>query len=246
MSFSALRFVVVSAVAVVAAGVIGASLALSGVLSRPEAIDYVAFAQTSDEREAEAHSCVDGPIVVALPAGQRVLVVAQSEDAAWVGVRNPASVSETLWLPQSAVTLDTSDALDDSLPVGGGCPTVTITRDVAAPTVEAPTPSTPDTSAPTLGAATATPDPIGCVPPDPIATISVTASDNTGVASVAISWSGADSGQATMTRSGSSWTYSFDPPDTTFGSVDFRLIARDAAGNVSAESAVSVFVDCVL
>jgi Bacterial Ig-like domain len=245
MSFSALRFVIVSAIAVVAAGAIGVVLALSGTFSRPEVIDYVAIAQTSDDREAAAHSCVDGPIVAALPAGQRVLVVAQSADAAWVGVRNPVSVDETLWLPQSAVTLDSGE-LDGSWPVGGGCPTVVVTRDVTAPVVVVPPASTMDTTAPTLGSATATPDPVGCVPPDPIATVTVTASDDNAVTSVAISWTGAAVGQASMGGSGASWTYAFDPPDTTFGSVTFHIVARDAAGNVSTESAVSVFVDCVL
>jgi hypothetical protein len=50
-----------------------------------------------------------------------------------------------------------------------------------------------------------------------------------------------------MSNGGSTWTFTFDatgPGDR--GDVTFSMVASDAAGNRSAASTVSVFVDCLI
>ncbi len=269
---SAARLWVLSAVGVVAAGAVGATLALTGVVHNPT-LDAPFTEAVVDSRMASASACAGGPVVATLHAGQRVLVVENSADGGWVGVRNPSNPSQTLWLEQAVVTPDDADSSAVVLPVGGKCPTTSIEVGFADAESEPGTPSTPenpgvdkpgddkpatdpgsppaaDTAKPKLSAPKAQPDLIACsdgYPYPTSSTISVTAQDNVAVTRVDISWTGSYSGSSTMSGNGSTWKFTFDatgPGDR--GDVNFSMVARDAAGNRSAASTVSVFVDCLI
>jgi hypothetical protein len=71
-------------------------------------------------------------------------------------------------------------------------------------------------------------------------TISAVVTDDTGVASVAISWKGVLNGSASMTGD---WSYELTvPAGTPAGSLEFTVVATDAAGNTSAPYVFSVNV----
>lgn len=238
-----------AALAVVGAGAAGTALALTGIIANPQ----VAVAQLTEARAADAYDCVDGSPVAALPAGQRVVVTARSDDSAWFGLSNPGDPVETVWLPARLLTFD--DAADPALPVGGACPTVAVIPDAVEPQPEqttdpvGPAPVTPDTAAPQLSGASASPAAIACdtgYGKPTTSTISVTATDNRGIVSVTATWSGWESGQAAMTASGSTYSFVYDPADSGVpGTVTVQITARDAAGNVSAAASTAVSVDCL-
>jgi hypothetical protein len=193
-----------------------------------------------------------------------VLAVSRSEDSAYLGVRSPFDRAETVWLPVSAVDLDESQSAISSLEVGG-CPVPVVTVSApsappSAPPVETtrpappsnpqpPQPPAPDTTPPTLGTPSGAQS-LGCTPgygskPDST-TVSIPASDDRGVAGVTITWNGADSGSGQMTKSGSTWTFGYNPPDITLGNVVFTMVARDAAGNPSVPKTFTVTVECLI
>lgn len=236
--------------AIVGAVAIGATLALTGVISRPEVIDPLSTSSI-DARTANAYDCVGGAVVSTLDAGQRVLVVSRSADGEWVGVRNPGATAQTVWLPVPVLTLDEGDALADDMPVGGECATSTITLDaetVVPDETEAPSGPGAGTTAPTLGALSVSPTPVGCDHgfANTIAQLSVTASNAT---AVSLTWSGSYTGSAAMQGSGSTWSFTFDAAGPGYnyrGDTVFTAIATDAAGNQSAASSATLFIDCVV
>jgi hypothetical protein len=119
---------------------------------------------------------------------------------------------------------------------------------VAAPSSSPAVPAS-DSTAPVLATPSASPVPLACygAPYSTSTTLSVAASDDTAVTGVDVVWTGAYSGQASMTLTGSTWTYLFDvSTGVTRGDVTFTMTARDAAGNRSSPVAVTVFVDCVV
>jgi hypothetical protein len=134
-------------------------------------------------------------------------------------------------------------------PVETPSPTPTPTPTPTATATEAPAPPpapAADTTAPSLGAASASP--AGDIyaadsdaPYCPISSVvSVSASDNVGVAGVRVTWSGAESGSADLSV-GSSWSFTFNPAQATpDGVVTFTLVARDAAGNTSAPATTTL------
>ncbi len=132
--------------------------------------------------------------------------------------------------------------------VASPTPTVTPTRTatptpsptptpVVTPTVEPEPEPEPDTTAPVIVSAAS--DPIyGANGSMPI--ISAVVTDDTGVASVAISWKGVLNGSASMTGD---WSYALTvPPGTPAGALEFTVVAMDAAGNTSAPYVFSVNV----
>ena len=252
-----------SVVGVIAAGAVGATVALTGVITRPSVVAPLTSA-TIDSRTVNGYACIDGPAVATLDAGQRVLVVAQSADSNWVGVRNPNNVAQTVWLEQPLVTLDVAASLPETIPVGGACPVVTAEL-LAAPQPSAeptapgttapepgpvnPAPPARDTIAPSLSSPTVQPVRLGCDPGSGPGNgiVTVAASDNVAVIAVQISWTGPYTGSASMTPNGSSWRYTFDAHNLEpfgRGDVSFVMVAVDAAGNRSAPSTTSVFIDC--
>ncbi len=259
-----LKSLLFAALAVTVAGGAGVALGLSGLVSSPSIPAGIA---PVDARTTPAASCAGGPTVAFLDSGDRVVAVARSDDGDWIGVHS-ASSPRTLWVPLAVVTPDDGEPALGALPAGGVCPEVVVVA--TGPTAEpAPEPvdtepvdpgpdpgadpdpgPAPDTTAPTLGSASVNPTTIGCAPlivdPDvTTATISVSASDDRGVASVRISWSGADSGSAQMSKSGSTWSYVYNPSDSTSGAVSFSMQATDTSGNTSAPRGASVTVQCL-
>ncbi len=234
---------------VVVAAVVGGSLGPLGVLGRitDEIGPPVPVFAIVGDSDAAALECVGGDLATRIPAGTRVLAVARTEDLAYLGVRNPLATAATVWVANAAVVQDEGqDAA--SLPVGGACPDVQtlVVAPTDAPVPPAPTPTpgptqppnpppTPgDSTAPSVLQVGAGPSPT--FNSDPI-TVSVVASDNVGVASVAISWTGPTSGSGSMQQSGGQWifVYSVPNPNTTNnGNFVFTVQAFDAAGNASA------------
>jgi hypothetical protein len=74
---------------------------------------------------------------------------------------------------------------------------------------------------------------------DPV-TISITASDNVGIDTVLISWSGQFSGSNTMSPVGGQWRFTLTPTDAASGTITFTMRARDGAGNLSAPKFIVV------
>lgn len=214
---------------VVVVGLVGGGVGVSG-LAGAATDETVVVGHTSVlDAVVDAGSCPGGPVVRTLSADTRVLAVARTEDSVYLGVRNPDDVAATIWVPASVVVADAGQDLA-GLPVGEACPTGTLAPLIVVIPVEPPK----DTTAPKVTAISNTPAPFYNAEKT---VVTVTATDNRGVASVQLSWSGAASGAVTMTPSGSTWTYTFSsaaPP----GPLTFTAQAVDAAGNRSPASSV--------
>ncbi|CAN5341782.1 hypothetical protein BH11ACT4_BH11ACT4_15640 [soil metagenome] len=245
---------------IVVAGIVGGATGASGLAGHPQVQQAIAGTSGAIAQHAAADACVDGPVAAELPAGERVLATARSEDSAWLGVRNPVTLLDTVWLPAGVVTVDDGQPAVASLPVGGACPTAAVAVD-PPPVVAAPvappssdsgssdggssggggTPAGPsDGQAPTVTGVSATPT---TVYNNQTAVVHASVSDNVGVSSVSISWSGAVSGSGSMSGSGGAWIFNFSSNDgapSSFGSVTFQVVAYDAAGNSSAPASVTI------
>lgn len=252
--------------------IVGAVVGVSGVFGSLQTADSASAPAFGVSQVAAGLDCPAGSPVVVFQPGDRVLAVARSADSAYLGVRSPADRSDTVWIALGELELDPGQASVSELEVGG-CPvpqvSVTPTAEPeVTPAPDAPVPPqppapnppdppnlpqppAPDTTSPTLGAPSGV-TPIGCSPPGvTTSAISITATDNKAVTGVAISWSaqfGLDSGAGQMTKSGSTWTFTYDPPDQfgSGGDVTFTMVARDAAGNHSAPKSYIVHVNCLI
>jgi len=225
--------------AIVALGLVGGVLGVTGVVGHP--IDSVTVSTSSIlmPPTVQASSCPDGPVVASVERGSRVVALARSANGAQVQVRNPSDVSQLVWIPVGELVSDSGQNPVAGLPVGPSCPTVTVAQ---APVVVTPvTPTKPtkpkDTTKPTIGKPTAT---FG----NCHTTISVTASDNVGVTSVSISWTGTNTGSGSMSPVGGHWEYvtnGFHDGNNTFS-----VTAHDAAGNASPTGSVTTMLQCVV
>jgi hypothetical protein len=232
---------------VVVVGLVGGGVGVSG-LAGAATDEVVVVGHTSVlDAVVDAGSCPGGPVVRTLSADTRVLAVARSEDSVYLGVRNPDDVAATIWVPASVVVPDAGqDAA--GLPVGEACPTGTLAPliVVVVPVETTAEPSVPpsaqpsDTIKPTLGVPTATPTMIYNTENSAIA---VTATDNVGVTGVKVTWTGpaSSSGEATLIKG--QWKLTFDPDNFLNGKYTLTLVARDAAGNLSAPRTVDVYHD---
>lgn len=120
-------------------------------------------------------------------------------------------------------------------------PSPTPTPSITPPPVEPPPPPPPpaDTTPPFIAAISAAPDTVYSAN-GTSTTITVAASDDVGVAGVAISWAGVHAGSASMQPG---WTYVYTVPQgTPTGSITFTVQAVDAAGNVGDAKSVVVTV----
>jgi hypothetical protein len=240
---------------ILVAGVVGGTLGLTGVFGHPTSTRAVVTSDASVARSAVAYACPGGPAIDTLEAGDRVLAMQRSADSAFLGVRDPLNLGRLLWVRLADVSIDADQAGVATLPTGT-CPDVSVIlmpptsqggaagTAPAQPSGPAPAePPAPDTTSPNLGAPTAG-TPIVCLlgsNPPHSDTISVTASDNVDVSSVSISWTGKATGSAAMSRSGSTWSYTYTVlSSTAFGTVTFQLQARDAAGNLSSPANLSI------
>ena len=243
--------------AIVVAATVGGTLGLIGVFGHPTTSRIVLSSDASLNVTAPAYNCPGGELVTNLQAHDKVLAVKRSTDSDYLGVRDPLNLGRVVWVRAADVSVNAHQAAIATLPVGS-CPQIQgilmpptnqgDTTPVAPTNPTKPTqpvkPPAPDTTAPTLGTPTAaTPTVCNAIGSGPFNdTISVTASDNVGVTSVAISWSGATSSSSVaMTPSGSSWSYVYKTGTSTAdGTVTFQVQARDAAGNLSSPTKVSV------
>lgn len=239
---------------IVVAGAVGTGGGVAGLAGHPRVEEVLSGSSGAIVQHVSAARCVNGPIVAQLRAGERVLATARSEDSAWLGVRNPVTLLDTVWLPAGAVTVDDGQADLASLPVGGACPTSTVAVD-PPPVVAAPvappgsgggnpgggggSPAAPDTTAPSIGQGSASPNPIhqNGFSPDR-STVTVSASDNVGVTSVTATWAAFGpnpGGSASLSPSGNSWSFVFGPAASAGATyqVPITITARDAAGNQS-------------
>jgi hypothetical protein len=242
---------------VVVAGLVGGGLGAAGVFGpEPDHVAVVGATSVLDSR-ASAAICPGGAAIDTLPAGTRVLALERSDDAAFLGVRDPHDFSRVLWLDRADVVVDAG--LDvASLPVGDECPTVVALEPEPDPEPQpqpqpepgpqpGPQPQPqpqpqPVNQPPTISAAGASPNPVWCTTPT---TVTVQASDDVAVTGVTLSWSGFESNNKAMTKSGSSWTYSFTPGNAGLGAdLTFTAIASDGA-LTSAPRQFVLHVDCL-
>ncbi|HYQ64972.1 sigma-70 family RNA polymerase sigma factor [Actinophytocola sp.] len=115
-------------------------------------------------------------------------------------------------------------------------PVTTTTNVVQPPPPPPPPPPSGDTTPPVVTSASAEPTTIYatyCQQSPASSSVQATASDDVGVTSVTLTWSGkAGSGSAAMSRDGDTW-YSGMGDFANPGDVSWRVIATDAAGNTS-------------
>jgi hypothetical protein len=243
---------------VLVAGIVGTTLGLTGVFGVPTEEVSVLPSTASVVEIAPAYSCPGGPQVGQLRGGDRVVAVQRSDDAAYLGVRDPWNVGTVLWVTASAVVVDAGEPAISTLPVGA-CPEATVQYGDPTPTAEpteepgpqpgppAPQPPgpTPDTTAPSITQYGGSPSQICADPQSGWATsttVSAVASDNVGVSGVRMTWSQFGGGSAELSLSGGTWRANYDPPSGSQGMITFQLVARDAAGNLSAPRNVAVQV----
>ncbi|MBX3091736.1 MAG: hypothetical protein KF801_04425 [Cryobacterium sp.] len=223
---------------VLVTGIAGGALGLTGMFGH--AVDDVAVVghTTVLNGRASLSSCPGGPVIGTIGSGTRVLVV-ERFDSGSVGIRNPADFSSVAWLEPGDVTIDADQPSIADLPLGASCPIAIVATpkpsNSAKPTKPTPPPVAKDTTAPVLGKPKATPSIVYVTTPS---VITVTASDNVGVVSVKITWTGEYSGSGYMTKIGGVWKYTFTPPSNDSGFITFSLRATDAAGNHSQKKTV--------
>ena len=235
----------------------GVGVGVSGVISHPKQHVVSIGALSSEAKTTTGYSCPAGAAIAVLDRGVRVLAQERNADSTWVSVRNPRDTTQQVWVPVGMVVVDADQGPITDLPLGAGCPTISLVPD--APVVVTPTepskpskpanPSTPDTTSPAISQVTSS-TPSVCKydnspPYADKATITATASDNVGVTGATISWSGVQtSGPVAMQGSGGTWTFVYNPPSSSpGGNVTFSVQVRDAAGNVSPAKTVVVAID---
>jgi len=216
---------------------------VTGVVGHPVSNVTVAHAGSIVVQTVDATSCPGGPVIAAIPRGSHVLALARSADGTAVQVRNPANTPQKVWIGVGILKANPGQPAVSTLPVGDACPVLTVIQ--PAPVVVTPvTPVTPgkpkpakDTTPPSEGKPTATF--ANCH-----TTISVIASDNVGVSSVSISWTGNNTGSGSMSPVGGHWEYTtngFHDGNTTFA-----VTAHDAAGNASPTNSVTTSLQCLI
>jgi hypothetical protein len=245
---------------IVLAGVGGTALGASGVIAGEPREILAGYTAVLDD-SAPAASCPGGPVIDELFAGDRVLAIARSEDSGYLGVRDPNDFARTLWFDRAVVVVDAGQADVDSLPIEA-CPvaTVEVIEPTPVPTEESEPepgpvppapgpPPPPDTTPPSILQQGASPSTVYgnqgmCDANTPLVTTiaAYVVSDNVAVTGVSATWSAAGGGSANLVLSGSEWSFEYDPPSNFNGIVNFSLVARDAAGNLSAAKIVGVQV----
>jgi hypothetical protein len=231
--------------AIVVLGLVGGALGVAGAFGHPTDV-VLQSALSVPASGVSAASCPGANGTVPLAGGEHVYAVLRTADSGFIGLRDPSDVSTTVWVPSSALV----KADFSSLPIGGcGTPSIVPVPVVVAPPVVTPgkptKPGAPkDTTAPTVGTPTADNTAnLNCH-----ARVTVTASDNIGVSSVSISWTGTNHGSGNMSATGGHWEYQFqgDMSNTFSGSTTFTVVAHDAAGNASSpKSSAPFFITCI-
>lgn len=244
------------------AGIVGGVLGGFGLFGHPIAPVSLSVVSVGDQM-VPGLDCPGGAAAASFQPGERVLAVARSADSSYLGLRDPADRSRTVWVSTSSVVRDPHEKAVSSLPVGG-CPAPTTSvvpptprpgHSVATPPtkpVKPPTKPTPpkgDTTKPQIAAKAPQPGTIygyhpvqECSPGT--STIVVVASDNVGVTSVTATSSFSAAVITRISVSGNVYTYTVHAvyatpnPDTH---IPVTFTARDAAGN-HASTSVSIIL----
>jgi hypothetical protein len=204
--------------------------------------------------------------VAQLDAGARVLAVFRSEDGAFLAVRNPAALPTTVWIAAGSAEVDSgqdvsalpvADCVEGEELVAEPSPVPSETAPAPVETTEAPDnggndnpPPPPDTTKPTINVGGWTPGneicPIG-YGRDEAATITVSASDNSGGVSVSGSTATSNVYVSGPSISGNSFTFTVTHNRPSNANVTVVFVATDSAGNTAqANSPVLItWWDCV-
>ena len=228
--------------AIVVAGLLGGALGVTGAVGHPIEKVTVAESTVLTARTVDATSCPGGPVVASVARGSRVVALARSADSAAVQVRNPIDVRQQVWIPAAVLVSDSGESAVASLPVGDGCPSISVAQAPVSPIVpmtpvaptkpKAPAPApVPDTTKPVFGAITfANTD--TC---NPVVTAQI--SDNVAVTSATIKWDHPANSTGSMALSGgSAWKATLTLPTGYGAIVNVSIAARDAAGNTTIAS----------
>jgi hypothetical protein len=230
--------------------IVGAAVGASGVFGSLQPAGSAPAPGLSVSQFTSGLDCPGGSAVVSFRPGDRVLAVARSDDSAYLAVRSPFDRADTVWLPVAAVDVDEGEPAVFSLEVGG-CPepVVTVAEPSMPPTPTKPAPTKPPSDpnppapvdhAPVVQSVSVSDDHIYS---GESTTISAVATDDHGVDTVLISWSGAESsGQQAMTKVGGHWEFVYHE-NGHFGTVTFTVRAVDTANKTSAPKSVNVLVE---
>lgn len=218
------------------------------------------------------YDCPDGAIAGGVYAGDRVYVTGRDEGGGWYEVRDPRDQSRVVWVPAGAVDPDqvvdvpVRECAEPVELVPGDESTTTTTTQPGSPTTVETTdggggqgqgtttvPSTvPDAVKPTLGQPGRSPSQIfdsGCGAAfAQTSNISVTATDNVAVTQVTGTYSGLGGSPLSFTKGGgNTWTATFGPFTGLAlmyeQNITITIVARDAAGNTSNPTQISVEVN---
>ena len=232
-------------------GLVGGGIGLSGIAGH--ATDTVVeFGAIGVSKTTPAFSCPGGAEITSLNRGERVLALGRNDDASWVSVRDPRSLGTTVWVPVGLVVVDDGEGAITDLPLGDPCPTISLPPGDApvAPPAEPDAPQPGPAPAPAPAPAADTTPPViavGAFSPNPVygtqanqgacptsTTVTVTATDNVGVASVTGATTAGPAGaQITqVSHSGSSWVFKYQIDYEGGNSAAIvGFTAKDAAGN---------------
>jgi RNA polymerase sigma factor (sigma-70 family) len=146
----------------------------------------------------------------------------------------------------TTTTDEPADAVDPGNPGDPDGP-VTTTRRPADPQDPPGSPDPPDppgdTAPPSVLRDTADPQVVDVAPCNGMSRVSATITDNVGVTSATLSWTGdGGSGSAGMGHDGDSWFASMGPFSST-GSVSWTITATDAAGNTASGGGGKISVE---
>ena len=219
------------------AGIVGGALGFTGVFGHPVDTAIVSSITSPAGEGADASSCPGGAATLHLSGGQAVFAVARTDDAGFIGIRNPYDTSATVWVPKGRLTASDFSALPVS-----GCGTAIVAPEPVAEVPVAPaTPVEPDSPPPPPPADTTAPT-IGTpviANSNCYAKVTVSASDNVGVTSVTISLSGSATASGSMSFVGGQWQYEYYGNLFSTMPLTATVVAHDGAGNSSPPASTS-------
>lgn len=231
--------------------VVGGAL---GFTALKPADDNTGFGATVEVQQYSLYDCPGGaPTGIAYP-GDRVYVTGRDDSGGWLEVRDPRNQGSTLWVPSAAVDPDNvidvpvHDCIEEVELIAVDATTTTTLVPETTTTTTLPG----DTQKPVLGKGTRTQAEIfdikhlgGC---STQSVITVQAVDNVGVTRVTGTYEASLLGSPLTFVHGAdnTWTATFGPFSSLASgydqNVEISIVARDAAGNTSTATVVSVRV----
>jgi hypothetical protein len=241
---------------VVVAGLVGTGVGITGTAGAPAA-EVVQLTVLAVDATTNAYDCPSGTAVSQFSANERALVVARSEDSAWLGVRDSYDYSRTVWLPASVVSVDPGQGDVESVAVQD-CAVPDVVVNVPAPVVtEAAPPPKPAPVAtdakPQITGITQTQTTIhqtGALPDRSV--VAIAATDDKSVSSVLATWPaspGITAGSVNAVFAGGTWNFTFGPfpnPSGYGSNTTITVVATDSAGQQSAPRTLSVTMTYVM